>query len=104
MEYRSAAQGQPGHDEVLGLVELFREAVLKSGLPLDDPQTNLFAATAASYFAGFQFGPLEAMGIVKSADQRRFVETAASNIRQGIKVGRDASIRAEREFFGNGVQ
>lgn len=105
LKLKQAGADTPEGEIVMALCEAFRAAALTVGLDATDPQSGFFIATAAAFFCGVQFGQLEVCGAVLPKDQRRFVQSATTNIRQGVKMGRLRGARVERQLgMGGTVQ
>jgi hypothetical protein len=100
IQVRASGIDSPEGQIVMDLCNAFKEASLSVGLDPTAPQTALYLATASAMFCGSQFGFLEIVGAMLPKDQRRFVESMTTNIRQGIKVGRSMAARIEQEIIG----
>lgn len=93
------------NDPLQGLVMEMVSAMHAIAGPLTqaagDPRDGISALmTAASMYAGSQFGTLLVLGAVDQKDTRRAVEAAGRNFREGIKVGLTRAARIEAEQLG----
>lgn len=101
----SAAPGDPIFDLCIEAMNRMREATIEIVGRAGDPRDGLtILMTAASMFGGTMAGTLMAMGELRRQDQRRVVESASHNFREGIKHGIARGLRIGHEVSGSAVQ
>lgn len=102
IQTRPLIEGEPLRELVMTMVNAMHEAAAPLIMQVADPRDGISALmTAASMFAGAQFGTLSVMGAVKQQDTRRAVEAAGRNFREGIKVGSSKALRAVDDQWGS---
>lgn len=101
LKSRVLAEVDPMYQLVIDMVEAMRAATAPLTAQAEDPRDAMSAImTAASMFAGAQFGTLLLLGEVRQQDIRRAAEAAARNFREGVKVGTNRAARVAAQEVG----